>query len=177
MSEFPIMACLNSRKCTLQQRGAVAYGQSTVMITLSQWAAFAFLVEEAFQRPELGFITFSGFTDASHCLASSLVQVLLGILWEMLMWTAGKWALHWCVLFLKGVFTGHCSGHSWGLGTQFLSNSESVWNPVRMPVQPPRFLYRQRTTILGCVKIRMLLKANGWMQRSCFCLLRNHKIR
>lgn len=36
VSEFPIMACLNSRKCTLQQRGAVAYGQSTVAITLSQ---------------------------------------------------------------------------------------------------------------------------------------------
>lgn len=51
MSELPIMACLNSRKYTLQQHRAVAYGQSTVMITLLHWAAFVCLCEETFQRP------------------------------------------------------------------------------------------------------------------------------
>lgn len=51
ISELPITACPNSRKYALRQHGAVAYGQSTVTITLLCGAAFAFLCEETFQRP------------------------------------------------------------------------------------------------------------------------------
>lgn len=49
MSELPIMACPNSITCTLQQQGAVAYGQSTV--TLPHYAASVFPCEETLQRP------------------------------------------------------------------------------------------------------------------------------
>lgn len=84
-------------------------------------------------------------SDASYSLASSLAQVLLGILCEMLVWAAEKWALYWCVLFLEGVLTGHWSGYWWGLGAQFIFNRELVQNPVRMPAQPSRLLYRYCT--------------------------------
>lgn len=39
------------QKIHMQQPGAVAYGQSTVTITLLCRATFAFLCEETFQRP------------------------------------------------------------------------------------------------------------------------------
>lgn len=84
-------------------------------------------------------------SDASYSLASSLAHVLLGILWEMLMWTAEKWTLYWCLLFSEGVLIGHCSGPWWGLGAQLLFNRESVQNLLRMPAQPPRLLYRHCT--------------------------------
>lgn len=84
-------------------------------------------------------------SDASYSLVSSLAQVPLGIPWEMLMWAAETRALHWWTLFLEGKLMGHCSGHWWGLGVQFPFNRESLQNPVRMPAQPPRFLYGQST--------------------------------
>lgn len=78
-------------------------------------------------------------SDVSYFFASSLAQVLLGIPWEMLLWAAETQALGWCVLFFEGTLIGHW----WSLGAQFPFNRESVQNPVKMPAQPPIFLYRQ----------------------------------
>lgn len=79
MSEFPIMACLNSRKCTLQQHGAVALGQWSCYDYAIALNYFCISCWGSLSEALTMFHNFFWFymSDASYSLASSPAHVLL----------------------------------------------------------------------------------------------------